>query len=87
MFDERNRLLSNYTLSLFCKIDVLPESVTIPECRLSDDLLLLESQTFTDAIISSGGKELRADKVVLATRSPMFAAVFKCNVEEKQKTE
>lgn len=84
MFGERNGLLSNDTLSLFYKIDVLPESVTIPECRLSDDLLLFESQTFTDVIIiSAGGKELRADKVVLATRSPMF----KCNVKEKQKTE
>jgi speckle-type POZ protein len=77
-------LLPNDKLTLLCDFNVLPESVIIPECRLSDDLLLMfENQKFTDVTISAGGKELGAHKAVLAARSPVFAAMFEHNMEEK----
>jgi speckle-type POZ protein len=84
VFDERNGLLFHDTLTLSCEIDVLPESVTVPQCRLSDDLLLIfENQNFTDVTISAGGKELGAHKAVLAARSPVFAAMFEHSTKEK----
>jgi speckle-type POZ protein len=84
LLNEGSGLLPNDTLTLVCDFNVLPESVTIPDCQLSDDLLLLfENQKFTDVTISAGGKEIGAHKAVLASRSPVFAAMFGCNVKEK----
>jgi speckle-type POZ protein len=82
LFNES--LLPNDKLTLLCDFNVLPESVIIPECRLSDDLLLMfKNQKFTDVTISAGGKEIGAHKAVLAARSPVFAAMFERNMEEK----
>lgn len=57
----------------------------VPECRLSEDLSqLFESQKFSDVILTVGGKEFYAHKAILAARSPVFAAMFEHEMEEKK---
>jgi len=57
----------------------------VPECRLSDDLgRLFENQKFSDVILSVNGREFYAHKAILAARSPVFAAMFEHEMEEKK---
>ena len=57
----------------------------VPECRLSEDLSgLFESQKFSDVILSVNGREFFAHKAILAARSPVFAAMFEHEMEEKK---
>ncbi|KAK2718166.1 hypothetical protein QYM36_005470 [Artemia franciscana] len=57
----------------------------VPECRLSDDLgMLFENQRFSDVTLSVGGKEFQAHKAILAARSPVFAAMFEHEMEERR---
>jgi len=57
----------------------------VPECRLSEDLSgLFESQKFSDVILCVGGKEFFVHKAILAARSPVFAAMFEHEMEEKK---
>lgn len=57
----------------------------VPECRLSDDLSgLFESQKFSDVILCVSGKEFFVHKAILAARSPVFAAMFEHEMEEKK---
>ena len=59
----------------------------VPECRLSEDLgALFESQKFSDVTLVAvvPGKEYQAHKAVLAARSPVFAAMFEHEMEERK---
>ena len=57
----------------------------VPDCRLSDDLgQLFESQRFSDVTLSVGGREFQAHKALLAARSPVFAAMFEHEMEERK---
>lgn len=57
----------------------------VPECKLNEDLLgLFESQKFSDVILSVSGREYYAHKAILAARSPVFAAMFEHEMEEKK---
>ena len=57
----------------------------VPECRLSEDLSgLFESQKFSDVILCVGGKEFYVHKAILGARSPVFAAMFEHEMEEKK---
>ncbi|CAN7994126.1 unnamed protein product, partial [Ixodes hexagonus] len=97
LLDEANGLLPDDKLTLHCELSVAADSVNIsgqhnaihfkvPECRLSDDFgHLLESQKFSDVILSASGKEFYAHKAILAARSPVFAAMFEHTMDEKQK--
>lgn len=83
-------------MTLYCEVSVVADSVNIagqnnttqfkvPDCRLSEDLgQLLESQKFNDVVLSVGGKEFPAHKAILAARSPVFAAMFEHEMEEKK---
>jgi len=52
---------------------------------LSEDLSgLFESQKFSDVILSVNGREFFAHKAILAARSPVFAAMFEHEMEEKK---
>jgi speckle-type POZ protein len=78
------------------KVSVVADSVNIsgqnnsiqfkvPECRLSDDLsILFESQKFSDVLLVVNGREYYAHKAILAARSPVFAAMFEHEMEEKK---
>ena len=57
----------------------------VPDCRLSDDMgQLFESQRFSDVTLSVGGREFQAHKALLAARSPVFAAMFEHEMEERK---
>ncbi|XP_065577159.1 speckle-type POZ protein B-like isoform X2 [Artemia franciscana] len=96
LLDEANGLLPDDKLTLFCEVSVVADSVNIsgqsnaiqfrvPECRLSDDLgMLFENQRFSDVTLSVGGKEFQAHKAILAARSPVFAAMFEHEMEERR---
>lgn len=95
--DEANGLLPDDKLTIFCEVSVVADSVNIsgqsnavqfkvPECKLSEDLgALFESQKFSDVTLAViPGKEYQAHKAVLAARSPVFAAMFEHEMEERK---
>ncbi|XP_021917438.1 speckle-type POZ protein B isoform X2 [Zootermopsis nevadensis] len=96
LLDEANGLLPDDKLTIFCEVSVVADSVNIsgqsnaiqfkvPECRLSDDLgLLFENQKFSDVTLSVSGREFQAHKAILAARSPVFAAMFEHEMEERK---
>ncbi|XP_021952551.1 speckle-type POZ protein [Folsomia candida] len=97
LLDEANGLLPDDKLTIFCEVSVVADSVNIsgqsnavqfkvPECKLSEDLgALFESQKFSDVTLAViPGKEYQAHKAVLAARSPVFAAMFEHEMEERK---
>ncbi|GIZ05260.1 protein roadkill [Caerostris extrusa] len=57
----------------------------VPECHLPDDIgELFEDKKFSDVVISANGQEFFAHKAILAARSPVFAAMFQHDMEEKK---
>jgi speckle-type POZ protein len=96
LLDEANGLLPDDKLTIFCEVSVVADSVNIsgqsnavqfkvPECKLSEDLgALFESQRFSDITLNVNGVEFQAHKAVLAARSPVFAAMFEHEMEERK---
>ncbi|XP_065219097.1 speckle-type POZ protein B isoform X4 [Planococcus citri] len=96
LLDEANGLLPDDKLTIFCEVSVVADSVNIsgqsnavqfkvPECRLSEDLgCLFENQKFSDVTLSVGGKDFLVHKAILAARSPVFAAMFEHEMEERK---
>ncbi|CAL1273689.1 unnamed protein product [Larinioides sclopetarius] len=96
LLDEANGLLPDDKLTLFCEVSVVTDSVNIsgqtnaiqcrvPECNLPNDMgELFEDQKFSDVILSVEGTEFFAHKAILAARSPVFAAMFEHDMEEKK---
>ncbi|VVC25545.1 Hypothetical protein CINCED_3A023020 [Cinara cedri] len=96
LLDEANGLLPDDKLTIFCEVSVVADSVNIsgqsnavqfkvPECRLPDDLgNLFEIQKFSDVTLSVSGREFQAHKAILAARSPVFAAMFEHEMEERK---
>jgi speckle-type POZ protein len=57
----------------------------VPECRLSEDFgQLFENQKFSDVTLAVAGREFQAHKAILAARSPVFAAMFEHEMEERK---
>nr|XP_050047599.1 speckle-type POZ protein-like [Dermacentor andersoni] len=98
LLNEATGLLPNDKLTISCEVCVLANSVNIsgqnsviqfnvPECRLSNDFgHLFESRKFSDVIMSVNGREFYAHKAILAARSPVFAAMFEHEMEEKKQS-
>lgn len=87
------RLLPQDTLTVSCEGSVAVDQVDysgglqldLAEGRLSDDFrALFEHRKFSDVVLSVGGRNLRAHKVVLAARSPVFAAYFQSDTTDRQ---
>ncbi|RZF37282.1 hypothetical protein LSTR_LSTR005614 [Laodelphax striatellus] len=97
LLDETNGLLAHDKLTIFCEVSVVTDTMNVsgqsnavqfkvPECQLSDDMdHLLQIESFTDLTLSVDGHNLKAHKAILAARSPVFAAMFEHDMEEKQK--
>ncbi|XP_053698228.1 protein roadkill isoform X4 [Sabethes cyaneus] len=57
----------------------------VPECKLSEDLgILFDNEKFSDVTLAVGGREFQAHKAILAARSPVFAAMFEHEMEERK---
>lgn len=89
LLDDSNGLLPDDKLTIFCEVSVVADTVNItgqstfaqlsvPACRLADDLgQLFENESFSDCtLVVNGCHEFRVHKAVLATRSPVFNAMF-----------
>lgn len=91
-----DRLLPDDTLTIQCEVLAFVESVNVsqpmgavavkvPACRLSQDFgLLLESRQSCDVVLKVEGREIRAHKLILAARSPVFAAMFEHKMKESK---
>ncbi|XP_044740015.1 speckle-type POZ protein-like, partial [Chrysoperla carnea] len=94
IFIQKNGLLCDDKLKIFCQIsvieivkgDVIESIIQVPECRLIDDYeILFETKKFYDVILSvADGKEFQVHKTILAARSPVFAAMFEHEMEERK---
>ncbi|XP_055678847.1 protein roadkill isoform X1 [Lutzomyia longipalpis] len=96
LLDEANGLLPEDKLTIFCEVSVVADSVNIsgqsnitqfkvPECKLSEDLgNLFDSERFSDVTLAVGGREFQTHKAILAARSPVFAAMFEHEMEERK---
>ncbi|KAH7731639.1 speckle-type poz protein [Aphelenchoides avenae] len=94
LLDETNGLLPDDRLSIFCEVSVVADTVNltgqssmmqcrIPPGRLSEDMgTLFEKHQFSDLIIACGSKEYPVHKAVLASRSPVFGAMFEHEMTE-----
>lgn len=94
LLDKANELLPDDKLTLNCELSVFGDPVHIsrrshtvpfkvPRGRLSQDIgSLLESHKFADVVLHVDGKEFRAQKAILAARSPVFAAMFEHDTSE-----
>ncbi|XP_055926961.1 speckle-type POZ protein B-like isoform X2 [Argiope bruennichi] len=96
LMDEKNGLLPDDKLTLFCEVSVVTDSVNIsgqtcaiqfkvPECQLSKDIgALFREKKFSDVTLSVNGYEFFAYKAILSARSPVFAAMFEHDMTEKK---
>jgi len=89
LLDDTNGLLPDDRLSIFCEVSVVADTINVtgqtnmlhhfrpPVCSLSDDMSrLFDKQTFSDCVLASGECEFKVHKAILATRSPVFGAMF-----------
>uniref|UniRef100_A0A0K0E7L8 BTB domain-containing protein n=1 Tax=Strongyloides stercoralis TaxID=6248 RepID=A0A0K0E7L8_STRER len=96
LLEEANGLLPDDKLTIFCEISVVCETVNIngfstatkvkiPSPKLTEDISnMLESSQFSDCIIRVDDIDINAHKVILASRSPVFQAMFNHEVRESQ---
>lgn len=91
----RSKLSANNELTIHCNLKFAEMKniqncfqqykPKLSACNLSEDLaLLFENQDFSDVILSVKGKNFQAHKIILAARSPVFAAMFKHKMKESE---
>ena len=96
--NEANGLLPNDELTIVCEGSAAVDRIEISnllrelrsistESRHSEDLgAALKNQKFSDVTLSAGNKDLLAHKVILAARSPVFAAMFEHEMKEREQS-
>ncbi|CAB3980620.1 roadkill isoform X3 [Paramuricea clavata] len=97
LLDEINGLLPDDTLTLFCEVSVIADSVNVSgsssqtafkvqECNLACQLgNLLDTGLLSDVSLTlADGKHFNAHKAILAARSPVFGAMFEHEMEERK---
>lgn len=95
LLKNKESFLPNDQLTLQCKLAIyetvnLSEKQThwkMPKSTLVDDLSgLLQSGQSADVVLRCEEEEFKAHKLILATRSPVFAAMFDNDMKEKEKS-
>uniref|UniRef100_A0AC35UB19 BTB domain-containing protein n=1 Tax=Rhabditophanes sp. KR3021 TaxID=114890 RepID=A0AC35UB19_9BILA len=89
LYDDKNGLLTDDTLTIFCEVSLVQEVINvtgqtnmlrnlrIPQPTLTEDLTkLFECGLYSDCVLEVKNKVFKAHKAILATRSPVFAAMF-----------
>uniref|UniRef100_A0A1I8AJ66 Speckle-type POZ protein n=1 Tax=Steinernema glaseri TaxID=37863 RepID=A0A1I8AJ66_9BILA len=96
LLDESNGLLPDDRLSIFCEVSVVAETVNVtgqsslvqfrvPPCKLADDMAtLFEQHPYSDCVLVAGSREFHVHKAILATRSPVFTAMFSHEMTESR---
>lgn len=95
LLNQANGLLPDGNLIIVCEGAATVENVNtfglsskpeteIPQRSLPENLSSFENEEFSDITFSVGGKDILAHKKILAAKSPLFAATFKCKVEESK---
>ncbi|XP_028981940.1 speckle-type POZ protein-like [Diachasma alloeum] len=99
LLDQSNGLLTDDVLVICCEIDIpkdtistswiddaRPEPKHISKRRLVDDLrVLFDESKFSDVTIVVDNKKFPTHKSILASRSPVFAAMFSHSLREEQR--
>ena len=94
VMDLANGLLPNDTLTILCEIRAcrgiinilglnISEQLRMPKTQPDDLGALLESEEFSDVSLIVGCREFKAHKAILAARSPVFLAMFRHDMREK----
>ncbi|XP_015112376.1 protein roadkill [Diachasma alloeum] len=97
LLDKAQGLLTDDTLVICCEIDIPTDTITtswvddgrkqpkqIPKRRLVDDLqVLLDNSNLSDVKIIVEDNKFNAHKLILASRSPVFDAMFKQSMEDE----
>ncbi|XP_014229817.1 speckle-type POZ protein A-like [Trichogramma pretiosum] len=93
--DPANGLLPNDTLTILCEIracrgiinilglSISDQQLKLPKTQPDDFGALLESEAFSDVSLIVGCREFKAHKAILAARSPVFLAMFRHDMKEK----
>lgn len=92
LFDKAKGFLPDGNLILLCEIRVHDinkfvhaSSGSNPECDLGHQLgSLLESAALSDVTLVVGDKKLKAHKIILSARSPVFKAMFQHDTKENK---
>ena len=86
--------LVDNSLTVFCKVTVFlfdnvthttgsRYSIAVPECDVSTHFgSLLSSEEFSDVTLVVGSEELKAHRLVLSARSPVFKTMFQVDMRE-----
>ncbi|XP_064464742.1 speckle-type POZ protein-like [Ornithodoros turicata] len=92
--DDTSCLLSDGVLTLCCELTILHLRKSSAVCTLEnppegpslmDDFArLYDDDDYADVTLIAEGKDFRVHKIILAMRSPVFAAMLKNNMKEKQ---
>uniref|UniRef100_UPI0037E8D1E5 speckle-type POZ protein n=1 Tax=Semicossyphus pulcher TaxID=241346 RepID=UPI0037E8D1E5 len=95
-FKKANSLLPDHKSPLFCEVSVVLDSVnvsgwntsntvTVPDCRLSEELGgLQDNSRFTDCSLCVAGQKFQTHDI-MTSRSPLFGAMFEHKMEERKK--
>lgn len=91
VLSKEYNLLSDDKLTILCELSVLGDItghssiIKVPESRLPDDFgLIFESKRFCDFTLVADGREIQVHKIILAARSPVFAAMFEHEMKERK---
>lgn len=80
----KNRLTLHFKIEYFV-LSSSQQVIEVPDGRLGDHLSgLLHSGESADIILKCKGEQFNAHKIILAARSPVFAAIFKHDLKEKK---
>ncbi|XP_064540349.1 speckle-type POZ protein-like [Drosophila montana] len=84
--DNSEILLEGDKLTIACEIIIFKSSIPVLESKLADDLgALLEEETLSDVTIVTGdGQKIKAHRLILSARSPVFMAMFKHPSKENE---
>ena len=94
-----NNLLPNDTLTIWCRVEETESKTedckcvieypqtTIARRKLVDDLATLENKNLADFVFKVENEKFAAHKIILAARSPIFAAMFQHDMQENKTNE
>lgn len=96
LFDERNGLLPDDSLTIHCKVEIAAETVHFsghskmsmsfdPALSLMDDMAeLFKRHSYADVTFVVNKVEFPAHKAIITSRCPVFAAMFQHEMQERR---